>query len=422
MKYIGIEEISMNKIHSNVNQPRETFNKEKIEELANSIKEKGLLHPIIIRAFNDGYKIIAGERRYKAFQMLNMNEIPSRIVESDDHEAEIISIVENYHREDLTEEEQHKCIYTAWIHANEDESKNKFKDNNEKLRYSFMAKCTGISERVIKYVIEGYDEKKGNPDSEIIQKATVKDLERTRYLKEISPKSRNLILEKLEKLDDKQNDKKQLTAKDVEDIVKCAKNAVKEGLSVKDVDKIMIKELKNSEYDKNKTPENIKKTLDISLKLPIDLKDKVLNGKIDIEEAKMASVFPTVEQRNQVIQERRILAQKYKEDEQRHITLRKKMSDDVLLGKKPTTISVQFDVRKSNNDISSNRILERYQNIHIEVLSYRSDHIMSIENKDIQDRCINVIKQTLSHCNQVLQTVSEHKSLLLNEKVKGETS
>ena len=416
MKEIEIKMIPINKIYANVNQPRETFDKEEIRDLGKSI-EQILLNPITVRPFDDGYQIIAGERRWKASQMIGKKEIQAKILEANDIETELLSLKENHHRKNLTDLEKHKAICTLWKHGVES---GLFKDLNGKPRYSIMSDHTKISEDELRYNILADEEKKENPHSDIIQKSSAKDLERTRPLEEISPESRNIILEKLEKLNDKQNDKKQLTAKDAEDIVKYVKKAEKEGLPTKDIDKIISK-LKDPDYDKNRTPESIKKTLDVSTKLPSDLKDKVINGKIDIEEAKVASSFPTVEQRNQVIQERRILAQKYKEDEQRHITLRKKMSDDVLLGKKPTTMSVQFDVRKSSNDVSSTRILERYQNIHIEVLSYRSDHIMSIENKDIQDRCINVIKQTLAHCNQVLQTISEHKSLLLDEKVKGET-
>ena len=404
MKEIEIKMIPINKIHSNVNQPRETFDKEKIEEMTKSIEKFGLLNPITVRPFNDGYQIVAGERRWKALQMMNKKEIQAKIVEADDIETDIMSIAENYHREDLTLEEREKSIYTAWKNG---------KDKLFRKCVNVMSEYTGISERTLQYNITAGKEKEESK-SETIQKSSARSLQTTRPLDKISSESRIVILEKL-------NDEK-MTSATVETIVKTVKTASKEGTSKEDIEKIVNKVIKDTPENEKINPENVKNLFDNVKQLPSDLKDKVLNGKIDIEEAKVASSFPTVEQRNQVIQERRILAQRYKEDEQRHIILRKKMSDDVLLGKKPTTMSVQFDVRKSNNDVSSNRILERYQNIHIEVLSYRSDHIMSIENKDIQDRCINVIKQTLAHCNQVLQSISEHKPLLLNEKVKGEIS
>ncbi len=325
MKYIGTEEILMNKIHSNVNQPRETFDKEKIKELATSIKGKGLIHPIIIRPFNDGYKIIAGERRYKAFQMLDMKEIPSRIVESDDHEAEIISIIENYQREDLTDEEQQKCIYTAWINGNKGD--NSLFGNN----ISNMHDCTGIPKGTLTSLIAAGKEKE-NSKSEIILKSSAEDLNHTRSVEKISPKLREEILQS--KHDGKIN------STSLRSVVKDVNAAIKEGIPKKDVEKIVNKVIKETPQNEKIKSESVKTLVDTVKQLPSDLKDKVLNNKIDVEEAKAVSLFPTEEQRNQVIKERKKIMdeskrviEKNKRELEKHTEIRYKQAEDIKNGK-----------------------------------------------------------------------------------------
>ena len=71
-----LKNIDINKIQANENQPRTVFNEEKIEELAASIKENGLIQPIVVRKVNGIYQIIAGERRYRACCSLNMKQVP----------------------------------------------------------------------------------------------------------------------------------------------------------------------------------------------------------------------------------------------------------------------------------------------------------------------------------------------------------
>ncbi|OGT48239.1 MAG: chromosome partitioning protein ParB [Gammaproteobacteria bacterium RIFCSPHIGHO2_12_FULL_41_15] len=83
-------------------QPRRVFSPEAIEELASSIKQQGLLQPIIVRALNSGnYEILAGERRWRACKVLGLKEIPVIIKSVTDEEALVIALVENLQREDL---------------------------------------------------------------------------------------------------------------------------------------------------------------------------------------------------------------------------------------------------------------------------------------------------------------------------------
>ena len=83
-------------------QPRKYFDKDALEELAESIRMHGLLQPIIVREYGQGrYQIIAGERRYRASKLAHLTEIPAIVVEKDDLKAAEISLIENIQRENL---------------------------------------------------------------------------------------------------------------------------------------------------------------------------------------------------------------------------------------------------------------------------------------------------------------------------------
>lgn len=101
--------LKIEEIHPNRYQPRERFSEEAIEELANSIKEKGLLQPIVVRRSSRGYEIIAGERRLRAMRKLGKTHIPAIIKESNDQESLQLSLIENIQREDLNPLEEAKA-------------------------------------------------------------------------------------------------------------------------------------------------------------------------------------------------------------------------------------------------------------------------------------------------------------------------
>lgn len=83
-------------------QPREVFNGEALKELSDSIKEHGVIQPIIVRKIGDKYEIIAGERRYKASAMAGLTKIPAIIRNLDDKETSKVALLENLQRKDLT--------------------------------------------------------------------------------------------------------------------------------------------------------------------------------------------------------------------------------------------------------------------------------------------------------------------------------
>ena len=96
-----LKNLNINEVEPNRNQPRKKFDQEALEELANSIKEYGLIQPIVVTKKEDYYQIIAGERRWRASKLAGMEEIPAIIREDDDKKNTEIALIENIQREDL---------------------------------------------------------------------------------------------------------------------------------------------------------------------------------------------------------------------------------------------------------------------------------------------------------------------------------
>ena len=114
--------IRISDIQKNPYQPRKEFSKEKIEELAQSIKENGLIQPIIVRQSPViGYEILAGERRYRASIVAGLSEVPVIIKKLSDQDMMVHSIIENLQREDLNPIEEAKAyqslIDKGYTHA-----------------------------------------------------------------------------------------------------------------------------------------------------------------------------------------------------------------------------------------------------------------------------------------------------------------
>ena len=98
----SIGEIEIAKIHANPNQPRHDFNEEALQELADSIKELGVIQPITLRKeSDDSYMIIAGERRFRASQLAGKTTIPAYILNANDEDTMEMALIENIQREDL---------------------------------------------------------------------------------------------------------------------------------------------------------------------------------------------------------------------------------------------------------------------------------------------------------------------------------
>ena len=113
-----INEVALDDIEANPNQPRREFDPESLQELANSIRELGIVQPITLRQLPNGkYQIVAGERRWRASQLAGINSIPAYIRTIDDESVMELALVENIQREDLNAIE----IALAYAHLMEKE-------------------------------------------------------------------------------------------------------------------------------------------------------------------------------------------------------------------------------------------------------------------------------------------------------------
>ena len=97
----NVVEIKIDDIRSNPYQPRKTFDTESLNELAKSIKEYGVVQPVIVKKSIKGYELVAGERRTKAAKIAGLDKIPAIIKDFDDQEMMEIALIENIQREDL---------------------------------------------------------------------------------------------------------------------------------------------------------------------------------------------------------------------------------------------------------------------------------------------------------------------------------
>jgi ParB family chromosome partitioning protein len=97
----SITELELSAIEPNPDQPRKEFDQERLEELAASIKEHGIVQPIVVRPKGKGYEIVAGERRWRAARLAGLEKVPALVREFSEAERMEIALVENLQREDL---------------------------------------------------------------------------------------------------------------------------------------------------------------------------------------------------------------------------------------------------------------------------------------------------------------------------------
>jgi ParB family chromosome partitioning protein len=101
-----IKEVAVEKVHINPDQPRKHFDEEKLEELALSIKQHGVIQPLVVTPASEGYRIVAGERRYRASKIAKLQKIPVIVRNHQELEELEIALVENVQRVDLSPLEQ----------------------------------------------------------------------------------------------------------------------------------------------------------------------------------------------------------------------------------------------------------------------------------------------------------------------------
>ena len=105
-----VQKLKLIDVEPNRDQPRRIFDEESIEELSNSIKEYGVIQPIIVTKQDNYYKIVAGERRWRASKKAGLTEIPAIVREYDEQRNNEIALIENIQREDLNPIEKATAI------------------------------------------------------------------------------------------------------------------------------------------------------------------------------------------------------------------------------------------------------------------------------------------------------------------------
>ncbi|MEW8977814.1 MAG: ParB/RepB/Spo0J family partition protein [Symbiobacterium sp.] len=112
----GVVELEINQIAPNPEQPRREFDQERLEELAASIREHGIVQPIVVRRKDQGYEIVAGERRWRAARLAGLDRVPALVREFTEAERMEIALIENLQREDLNPVEEAEA-YRSLIEA-----------------------------------------------------------------------------------------------------------------------------------------------------------------------------------------------------------------------------------------------------------------------------------------------------------------
>ena len=147
--------ISLNKIKSNIDQPRKSFDNEKIAELAESIKNHGIIQPLILKENGGGYIIVAGERRWRAAKMVGLKEVPAIVMDLTEKQVLEISLIENIQRQDLNPIEEalaYKKLLSDFDLTQEELSK---RIGKSRAAITNTIRLINLDSRVQQYVIDG---------------------------------------------------------------------------------------------------------------------------------------------------------------------------------------------------------------------------------------------------------------------------
>nr|WP_253287393.1 ParB/RepB/Spo0J family partition protein [Clostridium bornimense] len=151
----SIDLIDINRIKPNNKQPRKNFDEEKISNLAKSIKDNGIIQPLVLKESGNDYEIIAGERRWRAAKLAGIKSIPAVIMELTDQKVLEVSLIENIQREDLNPIEEalaFKRLIKEFSITQEDVSK---VIGRSRTAITNTMRLLNLDKRVQQYLIEG---------------------------------------------------------------------------------------------------------------------------------------------------------------------------------------------------------------------------------------------------------------------------
>lgn len=204
MANYDVKTIPVSQITPSPFQPRESFEKQALEELAASMKSVDLLQPIVVRPHGRGFQIAAGERRWRAAQMAGMVEVIAIVKEMDDRTQQLYSIVENLHRLDFEPREKERAVSDLWAKHYEPAGR----------RRADLANDIGLDPSTVNKLIASYGDRQRLKKAATQKAVTTTDLEVTRGIDK--PLREELLERKV---------KGEIAQKDLEDIASVAKDA-----------------------------------------------------------------------------------------------------------------------------------------------------------------------------------------------------
>lgn len=152
---IDKNEIDLDSIVINKDQPRKNFKEEELSELASSIKKYGILQPILVRKVKDKYQIIAGERRYRAAKIVGLKTVPVIIKDFNDEESFNLSIIENIQRENLNVVEEANAYKTLMENYNYTHQVIADKVGKSRSYITNLLRILTLPDVVLKHLIDG---------------------------------------------------------------------------------------------------------------------------------------------------------------------------------------------------------------------------------------------------------------------------
>ncbi|MEA4826709.1 MAG: ParB/RepB/Spo0J family partition protein [Clostridium sp.] len=151
----SILKVSINLIKANSEQPRKNFAEEKIMQLAESIKEHGIIQPLVLKKEGNVYSIIAGERRWRAAKSIGLKEVPAVILDLDDKSVLEVSLIENIQREDLNPIEEaiaYRKLIDEFFLTQEELSK---RIGKSRTAIANCMRLLNLDKRVQEYLVDG---------------------------------------------------------------------------------------------------------------------------------------------------------------------------------------------------------------------------------------------------------------------------
>lgn len=244
------KKININQIVVNPYQPRRTFDQDKLQELSDSIVQHGVLTPILVRKAIHGYELIAGERRLRASKLANLEEIPVIVVDFNDEQMMEVSLIENIQREDLNVIEEataYRNLIDRFGYTQEDVAT---RMNKSRSHITNLLRLLTLPVEVIQMV-----------ESNELSMGHVRPL---------------------------------VTIKDEKELIKMARRAKAENLSVRQVE-AMLKDKPSAKIKINKHPKS-------EYRYPIELLEKKFQTKAIIQNKKLILEFSDTEDLNRLLE------------------------------------------------------------------------------------------------------------------------